>query len=64
MHVINVFVVNKEGSQNHASKLGHMRGFNIRHWTAQGLEFLAVSDLNSEELLDFVNKFETAVGTA
>jgi anti-sigma factor RsiW len=64
MHVINVFVVNKEGSQNHASKLEHMRGFNIRQWTAPGLEFLAVSDLNSEELLDFVNKFETAAGTA
>jgi len=64
MHVINLFVVNKEGSEYHASKLESMRGFNIRHWTAQGLEFLAVSDLNTEELLEFVNKFETAAGTA
>jgi hypothetical protein len=41
-----------------------MQGFNIRHWTLQGLDFFAVSDLNAEELLQFVQKFETTARPA
>jgi hypothetical protein len=37
-----------------------MQGFNIRRWTAQGLEFFAVSDINPEELQEFVDKFKAA----
>ena len=37
-----------------------MQGFNIRRWTAQGLEFFAVSDINAEELQEFVDKFDAA----
>ena len=37
-----------------------MQGFNIRRWTAQGLEFFAVSDINADELREFVEKFEQA----
>ena len=41
-----------------------MQGFNIRRWTAQGLEFFAISDINAEELQEFVEKFEAAFQSA
>ena len=57
-HVINLFVAEASGSEQHGSRLDTMQGFNIRRWTAQGLEFIAVSDINAEELQEFVDKFE------
>jgi anti-sigma factor RsiW len=57
-HVINLFVTQASGSEQHGTKLDTMQGFNIRRWTAQGLEFFAVSDINPEELQEFVDKFE------
>jgi anti-sigma factor RsiW len=60
MHVINVFVLKREGSEYRVPNFEAMQGFNIRHWTAQGLDFFAVSDLNAEELGQFVQKFEAA----
>ena len=57
-HVINLFVAQASGSEQHGSRLDTMQGFNIRRWTAQGLEFIAVSDINAEELQEFVDKFE------
>jgi anti-sigma factor RsiW len=59
-HVINLFVLNGEGWAYQASRLETIQGFNIRHWSAEGLEFYAVSDLNAEELLEFVSKFDVA----
>jgi anti-sigma factor RsiW len=59
-HVINLFVTQASGSEQHGTKLDTMQGFNIRRWTAQGLEFFAVSDINPEELQEFVDKFEAA----
>ena len=38
-----------------------MQGFNIRCWSAQGLEFFAISDINAEELQEFVEKFDAAL---
>jgi anti-sigma factor RsiW len=37
-----------------------MQGFTIRRWSAQGLEFFAISDINADELQEFVDKFEAA----
>ena len=59
-HVINLFVTQASGSEQHGTKLDTMQGFNIRRWTAQGLEFFAVSDINPEELQEFVDKFKAA----
>jgi hypothetical protein len=33
-----------------------MRGFNRRHWTKEGLEFRAVSDINASQLEEFAQK--------
>src|SRR3954447_12026102 len=49
-HVINLFVIQEAGSADHGAKLETMQGFNIQRWSAQGLEFFAISDTNAEEL--------------
>ena len=46
--------------EDQKAKLATMQGFNIERWTARGLEFFAISDLNAEELRECVDKFETA----
>jgi anti-sigma factor RsiW len=58
-HVINLFVAQAVGSENQKEKLQTVQGFNIERWTARGLDFFAISDLNAEELREFVDKFET-----
>jgi len=63
-HVINLFVTQGAASADHGAKLDTMQGFNIRRWSAQGLEFFAVSDVNAEELQEFVEKFEAAFHSA
>jgi anti-sigma factor RsiW len=60
-HVINLFVAQGPGPADHDAKLETMQGFNVQRWSAQGLEFFAVSDLNADELQDFVDKFENAL---
>jgi anti-sigma factor RsiW len=63
-HVINLFVMQGASSESHESRLGTMQGFNIRRWTAQSLEFFAISDINAEELQEFVNKFDAVLHPA
>jgi anti-sigma factor RsiW len=60
-HVINLFVAQGSGSADHDAKLETMQGFNIQRWSAHGLEFFAVSDVNADELREFVDKFEAAL---
>jgi len=60
-HVINLFVTQGAAYENHTAKLQTMQGYNIRRWTAQGLEFFAISDINGEELQEFVEKFDAAL---
>ena len=60
-HVINLFVAQGTPSASHRAQLETMQGFNIRRWSAQGLEFFAVSDINADELQEFVEKFEVAI---
>ena len=62
-HVINLFVAQGAASAQRGTKLDTMQGFNIERWSARGLEFFAVSDINADELQEFVEKFETALGT-
>jgi anti-sigma factor RsiW len=62
-HVINLIVAQGAASAQRGTKLDTMQGFNIERWSARGLEFFAVSDINADELQEFVEKFETALGT-
>ncbi len=60
VHVINLFVAQRMGPGLPVPKVETVQGFNIRRWTEQGLNLLAVSDLNSDELEEFGSKFEEA----
>jgi anti-sigma factor RsiW len=59
-HVINLFVADGAASEHQRAKLDTTQGFNILRWTASGLEFFAVSDINAEELQEFVDTFKAA----
>jgi anti-sigma factor RsiW len=60
VHVINLFVAQGMGPALPVPKVETIQGFNIRRWTDQGLNLMAVSDLNSDELEEFGLKFEEA----
>jgi anti-sigma factor RsiW len=64
VHVINLFVSQGLGPALPAPKTEIVQGFNIRRWSEGGLNLLAVSDLNSEELEEFGTKFEQATRAA
>jgi anti-sigma factor RsiW len=56
-HVLNLFVTPGAGSER-AVKTETVQGFNVKSWSDQGLSFWAVSDVNAEELQEFVDKFQ------
>src|SRR5262249_24735059 len=49
-HVINLFVGRGLATKPLSPRLDNAQGFNIRRWSAQQLDLLAVSDINQEEL--------------
>ena len=59
-HVINLFVGQGLASEPLSPRLYNIQGFNIRRWSAQRLDLLAVSDINQEELEEFGARFEAA----
>jgi anti-sigma factor RsiW len=59
-HVINLFVAVAATDKGQAN-MEIVRGFNIRHWSDQGLSLWAVSDINAAELEEFEQKFENAI---
>jgi anti-sigma factor RsiW len=59
-HVINLFVARHTDDEHAGSKVETVHGFNVRRWTAAGLDFWAVSDINAEELDEFSQKFTAA----
>jgi anti-sigma factor RsiW len=59
-HVINLFVLRAGTADRLAARADKVQGFNVRRWTAQGLEFWAVSDINGDELQEFEDKFRAA----
>lgn len=61
-HVINLFVAQTATPTHQPPKTETMQGFNCRHWRDRGMDFWAVSDLGADELAEFVDKFETAMG--
>ena len=63
-HVINLFIAPELGLDRGESSTDHMLGFNIRHWSAAGLSFAAVSDINGEELQEFAERFQAGAHAA
>src|SRR3984957_5812273 len=60
-HVINLFVAQRLGIAHAGAIAETIQGYNVRHWTEQGLDFWAVSDLAGDELDEFVQKISAAV---
>jgi len=60
-HIINLFVAQHLGAAHAAVTTRTVQGYNVRHWSEQGLEFWAVSDLDGEELGEFVDKISAAL---
>ena len=54
-HTINVFVWPASDSGETLTDARTLRGFQVRHWTHEGMAFWAVSDLNDIELDQFVH---------
>jgi len=54
-HTINVFVWPASDGGEAATDTRTLRGFQVRHWTRDGMTFWAVSDLNDMELDQFVH---------
>jgi anti-sigma factor RsiW len=59
-HVINLFVGQATGAER-APGTETVQGFNIRRWSGRGLNYWAVSDLGTDELAEFGEKFEAAM---
>ncbi|HEX3936876.1 MAG TPA: anti-sigma factor, partial [Xanthobacteraceae bacterium] len=53
-HVINLFVAQRLGAAHGNVTDRTIQGYNVRHWSAGGLDFWAVSDLDAAELDEFV----------
>ncbi len=57
-HPITVFVWPAADTSQSAADTRVLRGFQVRHWTRDGMAFWAVSDLNGTELDPFVRALE------
>jgi anti-sigma factor RsiW len=64
VHVINLFVAQGLGPASSTPTLSMVQGFNVLRWNENGLNLLAVSDLNREELEEFGAKFTAAARAA
>ena len=60
-HIINLFVAQRLGAEHAAVTARTVQGYNVRHWSAGGLDFWAVSDLDPVELGEFVQKISAAL---
>jgi anti-sigma factor RsiW len=57
-HVINVFLASAGREPDAKTKDLNVRGFHLLYWVRSGVAFWAVSDLNEEELREFVRLFQ------
>ncbi len=60
-HVINVFLTSADEQPNTKIRFLNVRGFHLLHWIHAGRAYWAVSDLNEEELREFVSLFQSSV---
>ncbi len=62
-HVINLFVAQRLGARQVGAKVETIQGYNVRHWSEDGLDFWAVSDIAAPELDEFAQKISAALRT-
>jgi anti-sigma factor RsiW len=52
------------GTEHPTVITSNVQGYNVRNWSDKGLDFWAVSDLDGEELGEFVQKISAALHPA
>lgn len=60
-HVINLFVAQHLGRRRGRTIADSIQGYNVRHWSQDGLDLWAVSDIVGDELDEFVQKIGSAL---
>lgn len=60
-HFINVFVWPGAAGSSSTQTLEPRQGYNMMRWTREGFEFWAVSDVNAQDLADFVRLLEARI---
>jgi anti-sigma factor RsiW len=63
-HVINLFVARSDNTEHVAATTNMIQGYNVRAWSDRGMNFWAVSDIGTDELAEFGEKFEAAMQTS
>jgi anti-sigma factor RsiW len=63
-HIINLFVAQRLGAEHASVAARTVQGYNVSHWSDKGLNFWAVSDLDPEELGEFVQKISASLRPA
>jgi anti-sigma factor RsiW len=58
-HPINLFVWPAKETDSKAVSVRPSQGYHLIHWSAAGMAFWAVSDLNEKELMEFAQDFAT-----
>lgn len=58
-HIINLFIWPSTGSASPGAAKMESQGYHLLHWTASGMEFWAVSDVNEAELHSFEEAFRS-----
>jgi anti-sigma factor RsiW len=56
-HVINLFIWPTNDKDSKPAGFGSVQGYNVIHWTNAGMTFWAASDLNKNELMEFVQDY-------
>ncbi len=57
-HPINLYIWPSGSSAGEIPETLSRRGYQVRHWTQDGMTYFAVSDLNDSELQDFAKLFQ------
>jgi len=63
-HVINLFIARHSAVKSAGAPSESVQGYNIRHWSQNGLDLWAVSDLAGSELEEFVQKITAGLRPA
>jgi anti-sigma factor RsiW len=61
LHAINVFIRPAGKSEEKSVRQLTRQGFHIRQWQQSGMRYWAISDLNDEELDEFVRQFQASL---
>jgi anti-sigma factor RsiW len=59
-HIINLFVWPASDTETKAPEAAQRQGYNLVHWTRNGMHFCAVSDVESSQLREFAQDWQKA----